>query len=541
MRLRRFAGAMAPFMVLGASACGGDGRTFEDKNGNPMDAAPTPDVVVPIDTGSRADTGSTPDTGNPGSDAGTADVASDVSAPIDAASDGAAVDSSVSQDAAADAEPDTSDGTSSDGASSDGASDGPLGDVYVDVASEAEAAPPCGPFGAYRCSDVYLQQCTATGWENKATCATAALCDATGGVCTTPVCQPNTHRCTGATLQICNADQNGWVDKMTCASAGLCDATGGICGTSACTPGAYQCSGAVLQQCRSDQTGWDDISTCISAGLCNATGGTCNPAVCAAGQYQCVGATLQQCASDRAGWTTVNTCATPVLCSAGTGACNAPACSAAQYRCTGATLEVCNTDQTGWTTSQVCLSQGLCDAAGSTCKPSCTNLAPLATAYSSGGGTPANQVGPAGMNDGILGCAPAGAGAGMGGWHWISNGLVSGGTAYVQYNWTEPQTFAMIHIDTANQTTGCSYGGSIVTSAGRTFKGAVVQYWNGSAWQNIGTLYNQTNDFDYVFPGGPVTTIGLRLYDVYSATLNNTPILEWQAYATTGCVSPPDP
>jgi hypothetical protein len=165
-------------------------------------------------------------------------------------------------------------------------------------------------------------------------------------------------------------------------------------------------------------------------------------------------------------------------------------------------------------------------------------LAPLATAYSNGGGTTQNQVGPEGMNDGILGCAPAGGG---GGWHWISNGINPGGTAYVQYNWSVAQTIAMFHIDTANQSTGCIYNGTTNTVIGRTFEGATVQYWNGSAFQNLGSISGQSNDFDYVIPGGPVTTIAIRLYDVYSGTVSNTPIMEWQVYAATGCLSPYDP
>jgi hypothetical protein len=545
VRVRRIVGTFAPLMMVGVGACGGNERSFVDNNGNPMDAATMRDVVVvdnvttppdaEPDAGDDPDAGSDPDD----ADANTADVT--VDATPDVSNDGrtdATLDRAGDSPAAPDGRPDgtldTGDAVTGDNAFSDA----PL-DVYADVTTEPEAAPPpCSPVGGYRCSDIYLQQCTATGWADRMRCATPALCDALGGVCTTPVCQPNSYRCTGPTLQICNADQNGWIDKEACASAALCDATGGKCGTSACTPGTYQCSGAVLQQCRNDATGWNDVSTCATSGLCYAAGGICNPPACAVGQYQCSGAQLQQCNADRSGFTTVSNCATSALCNAAGGTCNAPACAVNQYQCVGSTLQVCNAAQTGWATAQVCYSQALCDAPGKTCKSGCTNLAPLATSYSSGGGTTANQIGPEGMNDGILGCMPAGGG---GGWHWISNGTVAGGTAYVQYNWGIAQTIAMIHIDTANQATGCSYAGTVNISPGRTFKGAVVQYWTGAAWGTVGTISAQSNDFDYVFPTGPLNTIAIRLYDVYSATLGNTPVLEWQVYAATGCASPIDP
>jgi hypothetical protein len=201
-------------------------------------------------------------------------------------------------------------------------------------------------------------------------------------------------------------------------------------------------------------------------------------------------------------------------------------------------LQTCNAGRTGWVNVQQCASQALCDAPGAACKSACTNLAraPLATPYSSGGGTTANLYGPEGMNDGILGCAPT---ANGGGWHWISNGIAPGGTAYVQLNWGIAQTISMIHIDTANGATGCYYNGVQNISAGRTFEGATVQYWTSAGWTTAGTISGQNNDFSWNLPS-PVTTIAIRLNDVYSGTVGNTPVLEWFVYAITGCSSPID-
>ena len=165
------------------------------------------------------------------------------------------------------------------------ASDIVLTDSPTDVVGTdglPDVAPPDGgsdapcTVGGYRCTGVNLEYCMGPDWVLRATCATAALCDPVVGMCITPTCLPGAHKCDGAKLQICNADQNGWVDKETCASAALCDSARGICSTSACTPGSYQCSGATLQQCRADQTGWDTVMVCATAALCNAMTGGCD-------------------------------------------------------------------------------------------------------------------------------------------------------------------------------------------------------------------------------------------------------------------------
>jgi hypothetical protein len=63
----------------------------------------------------------------------------------------------------------------------------------------------------------------------------------------------------------------------------------------------------------------------------------------------------------------------------------------------------------------------------------------------------------------------------------------------------------------------------------------------GVSSRSVANVSQLSNDFDYYIPGGPVSTIAIRLYDVYSGTVANTPIMEWQVYAATGCVSPADP
>jgi hypothetical protein len=188
LRVRRIVGTFAPWMMMGVWACGGSERNFVDKNGNETDAATTSDVVT-IDTASPPDAGAD----SKDADASTPDVVNDVTADVsgdrrtDATTDVATLDVKATSDGSADAAADTSDAATSDAASNDAP-------TAIDADAAPEAAPPCSPIGGFRCSDVNLQQCTETGWENRLRCASPALCDAVGGACNTPVCQPNTYR-----------------------------------------------------------------------------------------------------------------------------------------------------------------------------------------------------------------------------------------------------------------------------------------------------------------------------------------------------------
>jgi len=268
MSRRRFEmRVLKALLVFGVWACGPADRQFLD-DGVEKDAASQVDVST--------DSASIPDGGS----GGAADTAADDRQ--DARTDG-------QFDARSDVPRDTPQGDTPQGdapgdtradESLDAVNDAAV-DALVDVGTDAPVipdAPGDGPctVGGFRCTGTTLEYCNGPDWVVRATCATAALCDAVGGTCTPPTCLPGNYRCAGASLQICNADQNGWTDKEMCASAGLCDSVRGICSTSACTPGTYQCSGATLQVCRADQTGWDTVTVCALAALCNAGTGMCD-------------------------------------------------------------------------------------------------------------------------------------------------------------------------------------------------------------------------------------------------------------------------
>jgi hypothetical protein len=85
--------------------------------------------------------------------------------------------------------------------------------------------------GAFRCNDVYLEECDGNAWQRMDRCATAALCDAASGVCNAPTCGgalPN-FDCLDRSLRACSPDRDGWVDIDTCSDAANCDAAHGAC------------------------------------------------------------------------------------------------------------------------------------------------------------------------------------------------------------------------------------------------------------------------------------------------------------------------
>ncbi len=61
-----------------------------------------------------------------------------------------------------------------------------------------------------RCQDNVLFKCSADGQSETSTlCATAALCNATTGVCTAPTCEVGQRRCNNGQPQVCNSTRNG--------------------------------------------------------------------------------------------------------------------------------------------------------------------------------------------------------------------------------------------------------------------------------------------------------------------------------------------
>ena len=110
--------------------------------------------------------------------------------------------------------------------------------VESDCAAEDKQAPccldaPCTA-GALRCNGGQIERCrddrTGSDPVMGANCATQALCEdslatcqpGSSCVCKPPECDVGAGRCTGATLERCNADQTGWEFAEDCGSEGLC-------------------------------------------------------------------------------------------------------------------------------------------------------------------------------------------------------------------------------------------------------------------------------------------------------------------------------
>jgi hypothetical protein len=165
---------------------------------------------------------------------------------------------------------------------------------------------------------------------------------------------------------------------------------------------------------------------------------------------------------------------------------------------------------------------GLCNCGEtySSCPTDCgcgqgTNIAPQATASSSGGGEEVYERGPSELNDGNLQSTCT--------FHWITAGT-SPGSSYIQLNWGTARTLWGFWIDSLySYETPCS------VNANRQLAGGTIQWWNGSSWVTVQSLTNQNGDWSYQFPG-PITTTALRIYGIY-AGIYNPVVFEWRVYA----------
>ena len=208
------------------------------------------------------------------------------------------------------------------------------------------------------------------------------------------------------------------------------------------------------------------------------------------------------------------------------------ACQSTEYCTTGHCCGV-GTEWCGSSCLSVLTDPSNCGACGNVCTKgySCvggqctacsnTNIAPSATATSSGGGT--TTYGPADMNDG------KGESSNCTTYEWTTAGNTPG-TSWVQYTWATSHKIASIALDIQSATTTDSCG-----NLGRTLGAAEVQWWDGSKWVTDGSVSGKTDDWTYTFTS-PVTTTQIRLYAIYCTNTqgqtSNPIIYEWQV---TGC------
>jgi hypothetical protein len=137
---------------------------------------------------------------------------------------------------------------------------------------------------------------------------------------------------------------------------------------------------------------------------------------------------------------------------------------------------------------------------------SSTELQTLATATSSGGGV--GSYGPEQANDGNTGYPENPNCYGPNCFYW---GTTSGANAtgcWLQFTWTSSQDICGLWCDTKASAT--YEGGSRLD---RCAGNARIQYWDGSAWQQDGTVSGYFDDWNYTFTSCTTTT-RIRLMDI---------------------------
>ncbi|HEX4353357.1 MAG TPA: DUF4215 domain-containing protein, partial [Polyangiales bacterium] len=229
----------------------------------------------------------------------------------------------------------------------------------------------CIPSSEYHCDGATLQVCAADGksFIKQTDCATAALCNALIGMCTSATCTPNQFACQGDTLEQCNGDGTGFTSMSSCAK-GMCDATGSDCNL--CQPGVKSCDQRTVLTCNASGQGYDHAAcagtqTCVGAGRCvdcasdddcsaltqGCKIGYCFPGLNACGTKNATDQTTR-CASGVCSAGACVQCGLDADCSGAT-----PYCATSTHTCAACTASA------GCTTSQTCM-QGKCVA-----KPFC--------------------------------------------------------------------------------------------------------------------------------------------------------------------------
>jgi Putative metal-binding motif len=241
----------------------------------------------------------------------------------------------------------------------------------------------------------------------------------------------------------------------------------------------------------------DDGNLCTNGNTCQgAAGCRCGSAAACSGAAQCCG----------------NACLNLSLDPGNCGACGVScgpgeACDGGRCRC-GSTLGAPGG-------GKVCTSGSCNSGACTVCNPS-VNLAPQASASSSGGGTAADYV-PAQMNNGLLQSSCK--------FHWIKATSTPAGK-WIQYSWGAPVSFNYVWFDSSPLAATCS------AVSGRSLAGGMLQYWSGSSWVTLKSASGKTDNWDLSF--STVTTTKLRLYNAVATSATgfkqNPVIFEWRVF-----------
>jgi hypothetical protein len=215
--------------------------------------------------------------------------------------------------------------------------------------------PVCPAAGQRRCEtrgqNPVVTQCSIgrDRFDVVTTCDVGEICDAQNNEC--DICQPNSRRCEGGTLVVCDA--RGQTETRTPCASG-CATVAGQTRCLACGPdGSARCGNNQLFVCQQSPTGeFEQSEFCETNELCQQTLQTCgrglqgqdcqcNDGVCRPNQLRCFGNALQRCNAGLTDFDFVVNCGEG-LCNAATGDCNT--CLANQFSCNNGSLRQCAFD-----------------------------------------------------------------------------------------------------------------------------------------------------------------------------------------------------
>lgn len=164
-----------------------------------------------------------------------------------------------------------------------------------------------------------------------------------------------------------------------------------------------------------------------------------------------------------------------------------------------------------------------------------SNIAPCATASSSGGGV--NNFGPKTINDGK--------GKDNCTYHWIRTLNKAGlkKNAWIRLDWNEAVTLTRMTIQTTdcNESCGDDPDDPFYIDPGRNLGNGFVQYLHADAttWITDNKFAKETGDVEYSFTK-PVTTKAIRIRKISPSAgcrgqQSNPVVFEWKVYGTPAC------
>ncbi|TVR04196.1 MAG: formylglycine-generating enzyme family protein [Deltaproteobacteria bacterium] len=239
--------------------------------------------------------------------------------------------------------------------------------------SSGECLPVACRDGEGMCAEGIHSVCAEDGqWIPENDCDTTADCveHAVGCACDDSLgciprtCLPDTSRCDGDSVEVCDAEGLSWLDPAPCPAEETCRA--GDCVPLTCATGEQRCAGDVLLTCTADETGWDEADCTTAGRLCRNE--TCVDRTCDPGERRCQGEGVQRCSPSGDGWDAPEACPGAGTCR--DGGCVTLVCRDGETRCDGQVLERCSDDNTAWT-RQDCSAAGQVCRSGSCVDPAC--------------------------------------------------------------------------------------------------------------------------------------------------------------------------